>query len=162
MNNVFIPKRSAKWVYQSILKQKSMKKFFLLSITSLLIICSCENNKTNTHVSAKSSNVEKINDEYIEKYAGGYEVEVKGISSYNSVEVYILRKDGSAKWMYILNDGNGGANVDSEKDGKWEATKTSITIDINGNTGLITEKFNLKDGEFYDDLTGARKLQLKR
>lgn len=139
-----------------------MKRFFTLAITSLIIIYSCESTKTNTHVSSKDSSVENINNQYIEEYAGGYQVEVKNVSSHNSTEIYILRNDGSAKWMYILNDGNGGANVDSEKEGKWEATKNSITIEIKGNTGLITERFDLKNGEFYDDLTGERKLQLRR
>lgn len=141
----------------------NMKRVLTLFIFFCLLNSSCENvNSTNQNTSVDSSPNDKKNDEYLNKYSGGYTVELNNISSNNSAEVYILKNDGTAKWMYIKNDGSGGAEIDSEKSGEWNATETSITITCAGNSEPITEDFKLKDGRFYDTLTGERYLKLKK
>ena len=137
-----------------------MKNLFVISMLSFFMFSSCNNNKTKPVTSSKENVV--TNNVYLDKYAGGYQVDVNNISSNNDAEVYVLRNDGSAKWMYILNDGNGGAKIQSEKNGNWTASENNITITINGNSGSIIEEFDLKNGEFYDKLTGERKLTLKQ
>ncbi|MEO5912255.1 MAG: hypothetical protein ABIP95_15310 [Pelobium sp.] len=140
-----------------------MKRILTLPILFCLLNFSCGNvNSSNQNTSVDTSKNNDKNDEYLTKYSGGYTVELDNVSSNNSAEVYILKNDGTAKWMYIKNDGNGGAEIDSEKLGEWKATETNITITCEGNSGPITEDFKLKDGRFYDTLTGERYLKLKK
>lgn len=142
-----------------------MKNLFIIKLSltlNVILFISCQNVETNRDISTENNiNMKDSNNIYIDKYAGGYKVEVKNIYSNTTAEVYILRNDGSAKWMYIINDRNGGADVKSEKIGNWNATENSITINVNGNTGVITEEFKLINGEFYDSLTGERTLKLQ-
>lgn len=83
--------------------------------------------------------------ENLKKFAGGYTVEIKGVSPSNLVEAYGLKENGDAIWMYIENDGKGGAKLTAEKKGKWYATETEVKIQIFGNTGMLEERYILMD-----------------
>lgn len=126
----------------------------------LLAFASCNSTPDNTsHENEIPRSVKQV-DPLLEKYSGGYYVDVAGVPSNDVMESYVLSKDGSAKWLYIVNDGANGAKVDSKKYGTWTVTENEITINIQGNTGLITEKYILSNGVFRDDLTGKRQLKL--
>lgn len=140
-----------------------MRKFYpVIIIVILLSNTSCENKRSLNQDSFTDSNYSKsVNNEYLDKYSGGYTVELENISSNDAFEVYILKNNGEAKWMYIKNDGNGNADIESEKSGNWTASEINISITCEGNSGPITEDFKLKDGRFYDTLTGERYLKPK-
>ena len=88
--------------------------------------------------------------EFVKEYAGGYTVELDGISSDIAAEAYALKDDGTATWMLISNRG-GEAKVTSRKQGTWNAYQNRIEITINGNTGLITEYFERNSSNQYFD-----------
>lgn len=94
------------------------------------------------------------------KFAGSYTIEVKGVPSSQEVEVYALNENGGASWLWIENDGMGGANVEDRKTGTWIATEHGITINIRGNSGLISETYELKNNVLTN--TQLSKRQLKR
>jgi len=127
------------------------KNLIFGTILSLILLTSCLSDKKNnneikmneTESEIKVSNEKSI--DYKSKFAGGYTIEVKGVSSAQEVELYALNENGGAKWMWIKNDGNGGAIVDDEKSGTWSATENSITIDIRGNSGMISETYKLNN-----------------
>ncbi len=88
----------------------------------------------------------------LQKFAGGYIVEVKGIPDTNEGEIYVLHQNGSAKWMWIFVQSNGATDVKSEKTGTWEAAEDRITIRIKGNSGNIVETYSLVGGKLvYGD-----------
>ncbi|MCD4769502.1 MAG: hypothetical protein K8R35_04985 [Bacteroidales bacterium] len=140
-----------------------MKKFtfYLVVAVIVVILLLLLFPKSNDEQSIKTSPVEQTN-LYVKKYAGGYTIEVKGISSENSIEAYALADNGQAKWMWIVNDGSGGANLESEKTGTWTATENKITINIKGNTGIITEDYVLIDGVFTNTISNDRYLKLNK
>jgi hypothetical protein len=89
--------------------------------------------------------------QFMIKYAGSYRVHVSGVSSSENAEGYALSNDGTAKWMWIVNDPKEGAKIDSEKTGTWTAEEEKIIISINGNSGMITETWLFqRDGVFRD------------
>jgi hypothetical protein len=136
--------------------------YFLISVAFVLFIFSCDNrNESSQKLASNSIEDPLVTNEFQIKYAGAYTVELDNMSSNDAMEVYILRKDGTAKWMYLKNDGSGGANIESEKPGSWKGTETSISITCEGNSGFITEDFQLKQGRFSDTLTGERYLKAK-
>ena len=129
------------------LKNKNLIFGTILSLT-LLTSCSSEKeDKTKTKFNQTDSKIKVSNEKIVDhksKFAGGYTIEVKGVSSAQEVELYTLNENGVAKWMWIENDGNGGAIVQDEKSGNWSATANSITIDIKGKSGMISETYKLK------------------
>lgn len=128
-----------------------------LLIALTLCLASCSSKESTNHTAESTSYTAKqasvaapVSNPFVQKYAGGYMIEVRGISSDRDAEGYALRKDGTAKWMWIVNDGNGGANIQSEKTGTWTASDGQITVSINGNIGIIEETWQLKNDMFYD------------
>ena len=113
--------------------KKLISNLILLLIFSLLI--SCITNQSDQKSGEKIIVKEEINP-FLEKYAGGYMIEVKGYTSNSDAELYVLHKNGNAKWMMIMVRSNGQTEVVSEKMGTWDATSDKITISIKGNTGL--------------------------
>ncbi len=117
---------------------------------SLILLTSCISKKKDNSepkiIQVKSEiDVSKENNiNYKSKFAGGYTIEVEGVSSAQEVELYALNENGGAIWMWIENDGNDGAIIEDEKSGTWSATENSITIDIRGNSGMISETYKLK------------------
>ena len=106
-----------------------MKKIKLLSFGFILIGilsgCMSERKKSDKTKLSEQTNLEKKADSsnfYRKNFAGGYTIEVKGVSSAQEVEVYALNENGGAIWLWVENDGSGGASVDDEKKGTWTAT----------------------------------------
>ena len=99
-----------------------------------------------------------VSNTYINQYAGGYTVEVIGYTA-DDIESYVLRRDGTVKWMWILPDASQGARVDSEKSGSWTASEGKIVISIRGNTGTIREEFRMRSGRFYSTTSTDRYLK---
>ena len=87
---------------------------------------------------------------YLNKYAGRYTIQVKGMPSTNEREDYALAPNGHATWVRIINDRSEGNKTQQQKTGTWTATQNKITISIQGNTGTIVEKYNLTDGQFVN------------
>ena len=88
-------------------------------------------------------------------------IEVDGVSNDQSAEAYALRKDGTASWMWIVNNGFGEASIQSKKVGTWTAEDGRIIISIAGNSGMIIETWRLQNGIFYDIENRSRHLKTK-
>ena len=99
-------------------------------------------------------------DQYIEKYAGSYTIEVRG-SPGESTEVYDLRDNGSAIWLWTEPDGRGGVKVGQKDRGTWSATDTSVTIKMQGRMGLVEEEYVLQNGILVSSQLGDRYLKPK-
>ena len=112
-----------------------MSAFFLFFVAS----CSKSNKKANSIV-VQSSTAQIEENPFMEKYEGGYMIEVKGYASNSEAEMFVLHKNGTAQWMYVTLI-NGKSNVASEKSGNWAATENKITIRIKGNSGDIVEEY---------------------
>ncbi len=141
------------------------KNFIFVTILSLILLTSCISDKKNNaekKTEVADTEIEKEDKiDYKTKFAGGYTIEVKGVSSAQEVELYALNENGGAKWMWIENDGNGGAIVVDEKSGTWSATENSITIDIRGNSGMISETYKLNNNNVLTN-TQLTKRYLKK
>ena len=103
--------------------------------------------KTETETVAPKSEgeIEIVKEDFRPKFAGTYTIELKGVPNSEFVEVYALHENGSAKWLWIETTRNGEADVKTKKDGTWKASEDEITIDIQGNTGSISETYKLKN-----------------
>lgn len=117
---------------------------FLLLV---LISFSCSNSSNTPSLSSDNP--------FMLKYSGGYIVEVKGVPNTDEGELFVLHQNGQAKWLWIEVQ-NGQSEIKSEKTGSWTATEDKITITINGNSGLITETYNLIEDKF---INGDRSLK---
>lgn len=98
----------------------------------------------------ESKQIYKPSNPYLSKYAGGYTVNILVGSTSNVAEVYVLYESGNAKWMWLEDDGYGGAKKVSEKTGSWTAEKNKISISIQGKIGTINEDYIFKDGRFVN------------
>lgn len=117
----------------------TMKKSLLLLLIGLSYSCG---NTSNNNQKAPEVNPLK------QQYAGGYIVEVNGISNEESGEIYVLHENGNAKWMWLKVKPGGQTEVQSEKSGSWTATQDNISITIDGNTGPIIEQYKLINNRF--------------
>lgn len=105
---------------------------------------------------SKTDQSEKtISNPFHETYQGTYRIKVGNSTDNISAEVYKLDKSGFAKWM-LVEMRNGKAEITSQKNGKWNAVDGTIMIDINGNTGVISETYRIEDGVFK---SGSRYLE---
>lgn len=93
-----------------------------------------------------NENSTEIKEDFKSNFAGTYTIEVKGVSSDQEVEVYDLDINGAAIWFWMENSGNGKAVIEDQKNGKWTADENGVTIKINGNSGIIAESYELKNG----------------
>lgn len=96
---------------------------------------------------------------YGAKFSGKYTIEVKGVSSEQEVEVYELEENGKATWIWAENNGKGEVIVDDKKEGTWKATNESVTIDIMGNSDMISETYKMKKGKLTDISIPKRSLK---
>lgn len=123
-----------------------------IAIFLILILFSCSSRtQQKDSVSIRPLVVET--NPYLNKYAGGYTVELKGLSVSeidDYAEVYVLGSGGQAKWMMIKNSSNGEAIVKSEQTGIWMATETTISITAGKGVESSIENFVLKDGKFIN------------
>ena len=101
----------------------------------------------------------ELKEDFKSNFAGTYTIEVKGVSSDQEVEIYDLDINGDAMWFWMENSGNGKAVIEDQKNGKWTADKNSVTIKINGNSGLITESYELKNGVLTNTQLSKRYLK---
>jgi hypothetical protein len=93
---------------------------------------------------------------YIQQYSGAYNIYYT--TRTGSDEAYALKSNGTATWVYGWKDRYGKIQTKT-KDGKWTAAKGSITVSINGNTGIITETYKLINGKFVSTEDRARYLK---
>ncbi|SDF25101.1 hypothetical protein SAMN05421636_1311 [Pricia antarctica] len=93
------------------------------------------------------------------KYAGTYKIEVSGTSSKEQVEVYILNTDGKAEWLWINYGKSKTGITDDRKSGDWIADTNSITISIKGNSGMISETYQEKNGSLINKQLSKRRLE---
>lgn len=105
-----------------------------------------KSNTDDAQIPSKVS-ITTVSNQYLELLTGGYMIMIEGQSQANSTEMYILHSSGKADWKFIEVAG-GKTNILSEKSGTWSATDTSITIKINGNSGVIEEKYSNENGTF--------------
>jgi hypothetical protein len=76
-----------------------------------------------------------IQENYLKKYAGAYNVMVGNDGS----EAFALAANGSAVWIYGWKDSLGKLQT-QKKYGEWTAKEGYIKITINGNTGKIVQE----------------------
>ncbi|MEP2058813.1 MAG: hypothetical protein ABJJ05_13455 [Maribacter litoralis] len=109
---------------------------------------------------SKTDSITKIaSDKLREKYAGSYKIEVSGTSSKEQVEVYILHKEGKAEWLWVNYGKNKVGYSDDRKFGTWLADEKSLTIEIRGNSGMISETYLEKDGALINKQLSKRSLE---
>lgn len=108
----------------------------------------------------KTDSIAKVaSDKLRGKYAGSYKIEVSGTSSKEQVEVYILHKEGKAEWLWVNYGKNKVGFTDDRKFGTWLADENSLTIDIQGNSGMISETYVEKDGALINKQLSKRSLE---
>jgi len=61
--------------------------------------------------------------------------------------------------MWIVVDGSGVSQTVSDKTGTWAANKDTISITVEGNTGLMNDEYVLKNGRFVSTLNVDRYLK---
>ncbi len=72
------------------------KRYLLILILAFgLIQCSQTGDKEKVRKSEISTNP------YLSTYAGGYTIEIKGLSNTIDAELYLLANNGKAQWMYL-------------------------------------------------------------
>ncbi len=96
----------------------------------------------------------KINDSLLLIFSGNYKIEVDGVSSKDAVEVYLLKNDGTAEWLWVYDIAN-SKRIDDRKNGWWTIQDNIIKINIRGNSGVIEEVYKSENGSI-------RNTQLKR
>lgn len=135
-------------------------KRILYYLLGILILCihACNSNTQSSNSNSSEKNVDSLN-LFLKEYAGAYTIEISGINNSDEIEAYTLHESGSAKWLYIVPDNVEGAKLTSEKTGTWTAEDGKISITIQGNAGLITEDYELKNGRFINVLISDRYLK---
>lgn len=132
-----------------------MKKYKILFSIIIILLTGCSLDSRN-----KSDQDSSEANPFLQKYAGGYTIEVKGISSDDAVEAFALNQNGKATWMYIKDDVNGNPKISSKKIGTWTAQEGKISVSVQGNTGVITEEYILNDEVFVSSFSSDRYLKV--
>ena len=87
--------------------------------------------------------------QFLEKYAGVYEIEVAGYRG-EDAEVYVLNSDGSAEWFWMRSVMYTSGPPGSKKTGRWTAMENFISITIDGIAGPITSDYrHFRQGDHY-------------
>ena len=94
--------------------------------------------------SSLESSTETESIDYLKKYAGVYAIKYKSIPS-ASDEAYALHENGKAAWIHEWSPGK-----TETKHGTWTAGINQMTISIQGNTGILVQKFTMRNGVFTD------------
>lgn len=131
------------------------KNFILAIIFTTFTVASCSSEVDKNIESAtpspapleqvKSDSGQTVEQNFREKFAGSYTIEMKDVPSSQFIELYALHENGKASWLHLESDGTGNVETKSKKIGTWVATANEITINIQGNTGTITEIYEEKN-----------------
>jgi hypothetical protein len=133
------------------------KNLLLVTIFTSILFTSCisesskgsKANQTTTDTTTISEVVMKDTVEPEEnfraKFHGSYMIEIKGIPTSSLVEVYNLNENGKSQWLFIEVNSKGEADIKQTKQGTLTATENSIEVNITGNTGVITESYEVKN-----------------
>ncbi|WP_394749574.1 hypothetical protein [Spongiimicrobium salis] len=136
---------------------KNIKITFFLIVSSFTISSCLISTKKDTKEDEKVNTIPT--EDFKKKFAGSYTIEIKGKTFNEHAEVYALNENGGVSWLWIENKGKGNTNIDDRKVGTWTATENSITINIQGNTGVITESYELKDEVLVNSVLPKRYLK---
>jgi len=120
----------------------------IISYTTVLIITIIALTACTGQETSKTKAKAPVTNKYMDQRNGGYMVLLEGQPVESPVEMFVLHKNGKANWKLVEVYAGGKTKIVSDKYGTWSATLNSIIIDINGNTGLINETFNLSSGKF--------------
>ncbi len=135
------------------------KVLFLCLFSATLSSCdTITSSKPGPLNQAQDLNLEPEINPYTTKYAGNYMVK-SGNAHCNAVkEIYVLKYDGTAKWMFV--DVNENIPLEKAKYGIWRVNGSTLNILYQEDNQVETEHFVLDDGCFYDKNSGERYLQL--
>jgi hypothetical protein len=138
----------------------NLKRFVLAAFAValvLIIIGRVRQSPSNTPPSKEEVDERKraegpgaIANPYLLEYSGVYHVSPGG------AEAFALADNGRASWTYGYKQ-NGKVETVT-KPGSWVANEGFISISIEGNTGLIVENYDLKNGIFRNTESGLRYL----
>ncbi len=129
--------------------------FFSATISSCDIVTSSKPGTQNQDLS-----LEPEVTPYTTKYAGNYTVKSGYKHCSAAKEIYVLKYDGTAKWMFV--DVNENIPLEKAKYGIWRANGSTLNISYQVDNRVETEQFVLDDGCFYDKNAGNRYLQLSQ
>jgi hypothetical protein len=139
---------------------QNRKNLILGTLFTMILFSSCLSDKKNnsdSKIENQKSEIPELNEEttkevrnetkenFKQKFAGSYTIETKGVSSAQDIEVYALNENGNASWLWLENDGKGGVNIKTRKTGTWTASENGIIVNIQGNSGIINESYDLKE-----------------
>lgn len=141
-----------------------MKPTYRILVTAMILSLhngcdhSHKNGEDHTHVAdTVMSTREKFDN--LARHSGEYLVLNPNSKPGDHEEVYRLRKDGSAQWMVLVNDGDGGAHISNQKDGIWVARPNELRIELGDSLQNKTEVYQLKDSTFRESREGKRYLK---
>lgn len=138
---------------------RNKKNLILGTLFIMILFSSCLSDKkknSNSIIEKPESDIPQLNEgntkevrietkeNFKPKFAGGYTIEIRGVSSTQDIEVYALNENGSASWLWLENDGKGGVDIKTKKTGTWTASENGISINIQGKSGIINETYELK------------------
>ena len=127
-------------------------KFYLKQIDSIDKSRIQSNSITDSLNKSKAAQARK-------KFEGNYKIEVTGVSSKKEVEIYQLESNGKAQWLWVYYNIDGKGYVDDRKIGTWIATENSLSINIQGNSGMISETFVVMGDNLVHKTLSKRKLE---
>ena len=133
-----------------------MNRIFLLLFSVVFI--SCDTSSSLQIPTDQALKLEPKVTPFTTKYAGNYTVKSDQYSVSEAKEIYVLRYDGTAKWMFV--DVNESIPLEKTKYGIWHVNGSTLNITYQDENRLETEHFVLDDGCFYDQNSGERYLQL--
>jgi hypothetical protein len=122
------------------------KESLLLFIVLLIAVISCTN--SNPNKTRRSGGKAELNP-FIEKYQGGYLIEVQGTSTSEDLQFYLLSKNGTARWTSMRVQRNGQTSIISEMSGDWNATENTITVTLNDKKGDTTTVYTIIGDKFF-------------
>ncbi|QNF32231.1 hypothetical protein HUW51_05610 [Adhaeribacter swui] len=133
-----------------------MNRVFLLFFSVGII--SCDSSSIQQIPTSQAQSLQPQVTPVTTKFAGNYMVKSDRYSINEAKEIYVLKYDGTAKWMFV--DVNETIPLEKTKYGVWHVNGSTLNITYQDENSLETEQFVLDDGCFYDQGSGERYLQL--
>lgn len=125
------------------------KDFIFITVIIVIVLFSFFSYQKNKNTSTQKPKSDYVFNQYLSEFSGGYMINVTGEIKGNETEMYVLHSNGNAEWMWIEVHA-GATKILSKKTGTWTAAATSVLINIQGNTGTISEKYTFSDGKFIN------------